>query len=989
MQRASANYIFGRFHLDAVERRLTRDGEVIPLTPKAFEVLVTLLQRAGHVVTKDELMRAVWPDGFVEDVNLAYNISVLRKALADGRAEGSYIETVPKLGYRFVAPVEVLETASPTRPRRGNLPAQLTRFIGREREIVDVLGLLAANRLVTLTGSGGVGKSRLGLEVAMRVEQMGTSEAPVAQEFTFYPDGIWLVELASLSDQALVPQAVATALGLLEGVGGETSIILIDFLREKRALLLLDNCEHLIEACALLADEILRACPRLSLLATSRQPLRVAGEAVHRVPSLTYPDMEGLPALNELSTYDSVRLFAHRAAMVVSSFEVTLHNASAVANVCRRLDGIPLAIELAAARVNALSVEEIAERLDDCLSLLTLGSRAALPRHQTLRAALAWSFDLLSVQERDLLMKLSIFADGFTIDAAEAISGQPDALHRLMSLVDKSLVIADVWSGVARYHLLEIIRQFALEQLRKSGMEKATRQRHLDFFLGLAESAEPELRRTHQIAWLDRLQRELGNLRAALAWALDEDRHPRSALHLATRLLWFWHSRDHNGEGSEWLARALEADARALGTAPMSPDRALARSQALNALAFLVGMHGNAKNSNRLAEEALALARASGEAGKQSQAFALLTLAAAAYVQQQSETSRALAAQSFALYSDVGDLFGMAESSYVMGRAYLSVGDLGRAKRLYEQDLALRDELGDIDGHANSLRNLGDLQYFQGDLDQADAIFQDAFARFTVLRSRWPMCTILFDLTKVALAKAEFERADGHAQQGLALAEAMGDEESTAFAHLHLGKVAQARGEYGSATTHARQALHLFRKVKHSSAPTDAYCLLGAAALAQEQPAQAAQQFGDALAFARNMGGRFSNALALSGMGQLAHARGDHDQARALWQEALALWRGTHLRPSIGISLDALACVAAAQDQAQLAAQLFGSSASTYRLVRWTQSPFEREVHEHSLAAARAVLGDAEFEAAYAEGQRMTLDEAVEYALSGQSFNPH
>jgi non-specific serine/threonine protein kinase len=623
MQRASASYTFGRFHLDAAERRLSRDGQPIPLTPKAFDTLLTLVQHSGHALSKDELMRAVWPDGFVEEINLASNISIVRKALADGQSGERYIETIPKLGYRFVAPVQT--SPSPLGEGRGgvrtNLPAALTRFIGRENEIAQVQHALGANRLVTLTGSGGVGKTRLALEVAQKMSDF-------SKKSDIFEGGIWLVELAPLSDPALAPRSVVTTLGLIEGSGRPIIDILTDFLRSKKALLVLDNCEHLIEACAQLADTLLRACPDLTILATSREPLGIAGEAVYRLPSLTFPDPHPLPPVEEMIAFDAVRLFVERAGATGSGFVMTEHNASAVAEVCRRLDGIPLAIELASARASVMPVEQIAARLDDRFGLLTGGSRAALPRHKTLRALIDWSFDLLTTEERDLLARLSVFADGFTAEAAEAVADQPSALDLLARLVDKSLSVADVCGEVARYRLLETIRQYAHDKLLSCGELERTRDRLLNYFLCLAERAEPELRRADQIRWLDRLEGELDNLRAALGWALDSDRHVEAGLRLATALLWFWHARDHKREGSDWLQRALAAEERTRGAVPLSPSRVLTRARALNAASLLMGMHRRLAEFKALAEEALMLARGLGEPGKHSVAFALCHLAA-------------------------------------------------------------------------------------------------------------------------------------------------------------------------------------------------------------------------------------------------------------------------------------------------------------------------------------------------------------------------
>ncbi|MDE3090708.1 MAG: AAA family ATPase, partial [Chloroflexota bacterium] len=374
-----------------------------------------------------------------------------------------------------------------------NLPLQLTSFIGREHEIAEVKRLLASTRLLTLTGSGGCGKTRLALQIA-------------ADSREDCADGAWLVELAPLTGPALVAQAVAAIFGLQEGTRRPLETALKEYLREKNLLLVLDNCEHLIAACAQFADTFLHACPHLKILATSREALSVAGEAAYRVPSLAVPDPQHLPPIESLSRYDAVRLFIDRAISVQSTFNLNNHNAPAVAQICSHLDGIPLALELAAARVKIFSAEEIEKRLDDRFRLLTGGSRTALPRQQTLRALIDWSFDLLSAPERVLLSRLSVFAGGWTFDAAEAVCSDQlivnsnqftvnsdqstvSTVHRLLltdildllsHLIDKSLVLAEEHDGVARYRMLETIRQYAHDKLDATDEAEWVRNRHSD-----------------------------------------------------------------------------------------------------------------------------------------------------------------------------------------------------------------------------------------------------------------------------------------------------------------------------------------------------------------------------------------------------------------------------------------------------------------------------------------------------------------------------
>jgi predicted ATPase/class 3 adenylate cyclase len=393
-----------------------------------------------------------------------------------------------------------------------NLPRQLTTFIGREKEISELEALLVKNRLLTLTGSGGSGKTRLGLQVA-------------AESLAQFPDGAWFVELAQVAKPDLVAQTVATVLGVMEEPGKPILLTLTRHLESKRLLLVLDNCEHLLDACANLADVLMRQCPDVRILASSREALGIAGEQTFRVPSLSLPDRKQKQTVEMLATYESVQLFIDRARLVRADFEVTHRNAPALASICCQLDGIPLAIELAAARVLTLSIEEIDHKLDQRFRLLTGGSRTALPRHQTLRALIDWSYELLNASERRLLQRLSAFAGGWTLEAAEQISAgntvaAGDVLDLLTSLSNKNLIGSDQTDGRSRYRLLETVRQYAREKLLDSGDAEHVRQRHHDYYLALAEDAESKLTGAEQAQWLQRLEEEHDNFRSALEWSL-------------------------------------------------------------------------------------------------------------------------------------------------------------------------------------------------------------------------------------------------------------------------------------------------------------------------------------------------------------------------------------------------------------------------------------------------------------------------------------
>src|SRR5215216_666932 len=550
------------------------------------------------------------------------------------RPEHIYQATAPDLPSDFPA-LKTLDIFT------HNLPIQLTSFIGREKEIVEVKRELLGDRFVTLTGPGGTGKTRLALQVG-------------AELLELFPDGVWLVELASLSDSILVPQTVAAVLGIRESAGRPILTLLTDYLRNKELLLILDNCEHLLSSSAQLVTSLLQACPYLCILATSRESLNIPGEFSFRVPSLSIPEMRHLPSLAELTQYESVQLFIERAEIMQPGFALTDTNAPAITQICQRLDGIPLAIELAVARVKVMPLEQVTARLDNRFRLLTGGSRTALPRHQTLRALIDWSHDLLSKAERTLLRRLSVFAGGWTLEAAEAICAgerleRDEVLDLLTQLVNKSLVISDHESEAeARYRLLETIRQYARERLVEAGGGEKVRDRHLAYYLKFAERTEPELRGPHQIAWLDRLEKEVDNLRAALEWALDVN--VEAGLRMASALLWFWHIRSGKSEGIDWLERALSAAVREWDSAPLPPTRALIRGKALNAVGSLMVMHGSSERGRELSEESLELHQKLGSSGQQGIAYALWNLAQAAANDEDIERAKTLSEKSLRLF---------------------------------------------------------------------------------------------------------------------------------------------------------------------------------------------------------------------------------------------------------------------------------------------------------------------------------------------------
>ncbi len=661
------SYRFGDVEVRPAERQLLVEGRPAAVGARAFDVLLALIDHRDRVVSKNELLDMVWPGLVVEENNLQVQVSSLRKVLGS-----QAVATVPGRGYRFTLKVEPGDTASsgPVPARNHNLPAQLNSFIGREREIGEIRQILGTSRLVTLTSVGGTGKTRLSLQVA----------AGVLDE---YPDGVWFVELAPVDDERRVPQTVASVLGVKEEAGRPVIEALVKYVRDRRMLVILDNCEHLVQACADLAKQLLQA--------------GVAGEKIYPVPALTLPTRD--TAVDALASCEAVRLFVDRTVAVQPAFRVTPRNAAAVADICRRLDGIPLAIELAAARTSGLSVENIAARLTDCFRLLTGGDTTALPRQQTLRASIDWSYDLLTIPERVMLRRLAVFAGGWTVEAAEAVCAggdvaTTDVMDLLTRLVNKSLVALD--AGGERYHLLETVRQYAHELLVSSGERDEVRRRHLEYYVAVSEEARQALVGPRQGSWAARLDFERDNMLSAHTWCDEIDNGAELGLRLVYGLKMYWTFRGIMGLGHRITVEALAR------TRP--DDRGAARCTALFDAGQMSCFMGRYAEARRYLDESLAIARILGD--KQMIAQPLQPLGLACLGEGDFRTAREHLEEALHLARDVGDKRDVAAALNAMAQLHRMEGDLDTAELLYEHVLGHARELADAASIAIGLLNL-------------------------------------------------------------------------------------------------------------------------------------------------------------------------------------------------------------------------------------------------------------------------------------------
>jgi predicted ATPase/class 3 adenylate cyclase len=914
----------------------------------------------GSMVNRGARLRAIAHGGQVllsevtHDLNRdALPPSVTLKSLGEhrlkdlGRPETVFQLLHPDLPSDF-PPLRSLD--NPDLPN--NLPQQVTSFIGREKEIAEIKALLARTRLLTLTGSGGCGKTRLSLQVAAEMPEN-------------YSDGVWLVELSPLSDPDLVPKAVANVLDVREAPGQSLLQTLTTALKSRRLLIVLDNCEHLLAACAQLADALIRACPNVKVLASSREGLNIAGELTYRVPSLSLPERGQVVTVETLSQYEAARLFIDRAAAVASDFAVTDANAPALASICHHLDGIPLAIELAAARVRALSVEEIHARLDQRLRLLIGGSRTALPRQQTLRAAIDWSYDLLNDRERLLLHRLSVFAGGWTLAMAETVcagereegrgkreekeekregrgkrgetreekeereereekekadantttyratvdtSSLPpgpgplaDAIHPslfplpcmevldlLTSLVDKSLVVTETKGANTRYRLLETVGQYAEERLQASGEELALRNRHLDCFLALAEEAEAQLTGPDQVRWYARLETEHDNLRTALQFSPSRQ---GAGSRLCGALWRFWHVRGHLSEGRERCAVVLaQADAQ---------ERTMARAKALNGAGVLAYDQGDNTPAQTLLEESLAIAR------------------------------------------EFGNRRGIASALTNLGIVAWSQADYAKARSCWEESLKLDRELGDKREIAVSLHNLGIMAREQADYAAARLLFEESL---TVYRE-------------------------------------LGDKRSIVLSLNCQGIVAYACGDYALARSLMEESLKTGRELGDRYAVAHALNILGSTARVQRDYAESRSLHEQSLGIFQELGDRGGITLSLHNLGVVAYDRGEFDSARSLQQESLTIRREVGDKRGCVEGLEAFARLAMADGQPEHAARLWGAAEALRETIGSPLPPNDRDAYDRNLAAVRKALDKKAFLTAWAEGRALTLEQAIQYAL--------
>jgi predicted ATPase/class 3 adenylate cyclase len=828
-------------------------------------------------------------------------------------------------------PVRIFQVIAPELPTEfpplrtvsnlpNNLPTQLTSFVGRDKELADVKKLLQNARMLTLIGPGGTGKTRLSIRAANEMLDQ-------------YPDGAWFVELAPILDPLLVPRTTAIAIGLRDEPQRPVIDMLCDYLHEKKILLILDNCEHLVEACARMADRILHSAPGTCILASSRESLGIGGEVTYRVPSLGLPDMQNLPSIETLSQYEAVKLFIDRAMSAVPTFIVTNDNAPALAQVCHHLDGIPLAIELAAAKIRVLSVEQIAKRLDDRFRLLTGGSRTVLERHQTLRAAIDWSYNLLPPTEQMLFRRLSVFIGGWTLEAAELVCSdetvkRDDVLELLEHLIQKSLVFREEERGQSRYHMLETIRQYANERLVESGDSDTLRDRHLEYFLNHAETVDPHLIRPEQLEWLPLLDAEYENLSLALEWALNKE-VPEFSLRLCAALGTFWILRGRWKEGTKALSQALAK--------PITEENYRERADRVRAL----------NRDSQLAETLDDLER----------------------MEHSARISLALAAQG-------SDELDTAIAEYLVGLSLYRLGSFREALPFLEKSLKEFETLGQPYWQANAFHCLGYIRFGQGEMNQAE-VFSRVVELARKSGERMTMADSLLNQAFYYYIHMQLQQANGVLEQADDLYQSIGFVMNPT--NNQRARIAWVSGDIRRATSLLLLEQEHYRLLGAKSNRANMIYLLGCLAMEERDLDQAEVWLEQSLTISQETRDGLDIPFCLVQLGILADIKGDSKKFKGMLRESHFYARNTSQLAKANLLMNMIS--SPFFQKPEHSTQLLGALDAFYKQRERPKEPLQKRYYDSAEARARAVLGDTVFERTFAKGADLSIDQAFDLAL--------
>ncbi len=840
-----------------------------------------------------------------------------------------------------------------------NLPALLTSTIGRAREIAALVDLLCQpeTRLVTLTGPGGVGKTRLSLEVARELQ-------------AFFADGVFFVSLAPLREPGQVLLAIAQAVGIEETGGQAVVERLHAYLRAKSCLLLLDNWEHLLPIASLVTD-LLTDAPHLTILASSREMLHLYGEREIVVPPLALPELAEPESDDERA---AMSLFIERARAVKPAFVLDAENRRIVAEICVQLDGLPLAIELAAARCKLLSPAAILARLSSRLNLLTGGARDLPVRQQTLRNTLDWSYDLLNETEQHFFRRLGVFIGSWTFEAAEAVTmaEQLDILYLLTSLVDKSLVrVVEETPTETRFLLLETIREYALERLSSQREDEETRHLYASFYLKLAEEVELHLQGAGQQAALQRLDRESANLRAALRWSIEHGETQR-ALHLASALRDYLLLRDAQSAGSQWFEEVLAM--------PGAQEASVFRARVLYAAGALARMHSDLEMARTRLSESREIARQVDDC--HTLALVLGMLAQLELYPGNYAAARALVEEGLQATESTNDRWGRGILHRIYGNIASGKGDFKAASTRYSVSLMLLREVGDRRNEAETLVNLGSTMRLRGKLRSARYLYAKGLQLFRVLSDRWGQLTCLNGLGEALRVQGDYPKARACFEEALALAALLGDRAERAAALLGLGQLALRQDQHADAARHLKEALHIAREINYTQGLVMALCRLGDLERSWGNWSSATSYYRQGLELARSNGDKLLLIMLLVGQGDAARAQGKHVLACAHLKQSLHLaWEiGNHIALTTGLEALAWLCVQAGQPEH--GALLLGAAHELRETLQTPLAPVYQATYSRDLAALKTAIGQDAFAECWAEGRALLLPQVMAIAVA-------
>lgn len=848
-------------------------------------------------------------------------------------------------------------------PTRHNLPARPNTFIGRVHSIRNILSLMESNRLVMLTGPAGCGKTRLMLEVAVRQSER-------------YTHGCWLIDLASISDSSVVLKAVANTLDIREEQDEPLLDTMLAWLKSRRILLLFDNCEHVLESCRELAREILHSCPGVSLLATSREALHLPDEYIYPVPPLSLPGLAGgeqtrLDAAitpEQLMHYEAIQLFVERAIQAFPRFTLNQENAANVAQICFQLDGIPLAIELAAARIKMLSVKQIRERLNNRFALLRGQYRAVPPRQQAMQAALDWSYELLTPSESRLFCRLAVFAAGFTEEAAVAVAGDsfagpPAVSAQLSELVDKSLVMQDEQTG--RYRMLQMIREYALKKLDASDEEQETRERFIRWSLAFCETAKAE-----QLEWVERVDLEQRNLRAALEWSKSNS-SPEIHLRLVTALANIWEIRGDLSEGRAWLEAALDG----------YPPDAL-RARALISAGRFAHFQGEYLTALAMFGESLFIAQHLKD--ERGVAMAYSSLGLLAHAQTDHPSAREYHQRSLKIYRQLDDREGVAGSLASLGRVAKDVHNFGEAIGDYEAALRLYREIGNTDRVADTLNDLSILFELTGDYARAYAVQEESLSLFMQLGKKAGIATALARLGLLARNRGDYRRATELHQESMAIRKKIGEPWGIANSLSNLALLVADQGNFRLAIHYYNEGLTHYRRLGNRWGVALMLNGLGYAYLFLGELDTAARYCSESLEIFTAIDNLYGKAMVLHSLSMVRLRQGEIAEARARCTESLLLRAADHNNQGIAECFEGLAMIEQHAGQLERSVQLAGA-AYVLRIHAGTPTaPVDKVVFERSIERVRELLGNVTYHTAWRTGATLALDQAVALALQDE-----